>query len=101
MDLALLVLYQKDLGNILPVRPLRMVKKKLVYSYAEKSLFSSHLCLAFTYKEALCRSYLLTFFALSLFILHVSYFLQFVNVEAPLTASQIKVYDTAVHVWYV
>ena len=26
--------------------------------------------------------------------------LQFCNVEASLTASQIKVYDTAVHVWY-
>ena len=26
-------------------------------------------------------------------------FFKFVNVEAPLTASQIKVYDTAVHVW--
>ena len=28
-------------------------------------------------------------------------FLQFVNVEATLTAEQRKVYDTAVHVWYV
>ena len=28
-------------------------------------------------------------------------YFQFVNVEAPLTPDQVKVYDTAVHVWWV